>query len=358
MAQPEVIVCAGGGGVGKTTTAAALALSLARSGRCALIVSIDPARRLADALGVELGTEASELAIDAGQGRLFGLMPDPKRGMRTFVEILFDEQPEALAQLFDNRLYQALEDSVPGIHELATVNLTCRAVAEHSIDVVVIDTAPSRNAVDFVDYPRRLAKLLGGRAIAWLSSLAQRRDPSTQSKRMGTAERLLTGVLGPVVRDIAGLFTELARVRPRFVALNEQTAQLLLGPQTRYVLVAGPTGAAEDDVGYLVHKLAKLNLHPAKLLINSAFVPPRPWVSLLRQSDQATPAILEVVDTLSDEKSARETAAKRVTATFAREQPNLSQIELPFVESIEPKRVVYALADCLDPGLFSAQSRT
>ncbi len=358
MTQPEVIVCAGGGGVGKTTTSAALALSLARSGRRALIVSIDPARRLADALGVELGTEASELAIDAGQGHLFGLMPDPKRGMRTFVEILFEDQPEALNRLFDNRLYQALEDSVPGIHELATVNLTCRAIAEHSIDVVVIDTAPSRNAVDFVDYPRRLAKLLGGRAIGWLSSLAQRRDTSSQTKRMGTAERLLTGVLGPVVRDIAGLFAELARVRRRFVSLNEQTAQLLLGGRTRYVLVAGPTGAAEDDTGYLVRKLAKLNLHPSRLLINSAFVSSRPWADVLRASNQMPPAILEVLQTLSDENSARESGAARVKATFAREHPTLSQTELPFIESIEPKKVVYALAECLDASLFSAQSNT
>ena len=85
MRRPTVIVCAGGGGVGKTTTSAALSLALARRGKRVLIVSLDPARRLADALGAELGSRARALSVDSGGGALFGLMPDPKDALHRFV---------------------------------------------------------------------------------------------------------------------------------------------------------------------------------------------------------------------------------------------------------------------------------
>ncbi len=211
--HPIVIVCAGGGGVGKTTTSAALALALAKSGYRALIVSIDPARRLADAMGVELGTEARELSLDSGSGQLFGLMPDPQDALRTFVEFLFAEEPEALERLLDNRLYRVLEAAVPGIHEVATISLTWRAIIENEVDAVVIDTAPSRNAVDFITYPKRLAKLLGGRAVGWMAAIGKRTGVAPQEDKMGRVEQLLVRALGPVARDVAGLFAEMARVR-------------------------------------------------------------------------------------------------------------------------------------------------
>ena len=281
MKQPIVIVCAGGGGVGKTTASAAFALALAKSGYRALIVSIDPARRLADAMGVELGTQARELSLDSGSGQLFGLMPDPEDALRTFVEFLFEEEPEALGRLLDNRLYRVLEAAVPGIHEVATISLTWRAITEHEVDAVVIDTAPSRNAVDFITYPKRLAKLLGGRAVGWMAAIGKRSSVAPQEDKMGRVEQLLVRALGPVARDVAGLFAEMARVRKRFILLNEHTSDLLLRPETRYYPVASPTTAARDDVDYLVKKLAKLDIVPRALIVNSAFVPERDWVQAL-----------------------------------------------------------------------------
>ncbi len=348
MSHPEVIVCVGGGGVGKTTASAAIALSLANSGRRVLIVSIDPARRLADAMGVELGTQARALSLDSGSGQLYGLMPNPEDALRTFVEFLFEEEPEAVERLLQNRLYRVLEAAVPGIHELAAISLTWRAIVEHDVDVVVIDTAPSRNAVDFISYPKNLAKLLGGRAVGWMAAIGKRTSIASQDDKMGRVEQLLVRALGPVARDVAGLFAEMARVRKRFILLNEHTSKLLLRPETRYVLVASPTAAARDDIDYLVKKLGKLEMTPQAILLNSAFVPERDWTHVLETTDVTTSAIREVLATLRLDRESRQRATARITKQFAKRYPNLPQVPLPFVEAVEPRSIVQALAQYVD----------
>jgi anion-transporting ArsA/GET3 family ATPase len=347
MNHPDVIVCAGGGGVGKTTTSAAIALSVARTGRRVLIVSLDPARRLADALGVALGTEAKALAVDAHDGVVFGLMPDPRDSLGTFAELLFEQEPAALDRLRENRIYRALEAAVPGVHELAAIGLTWRAVDEHAIDVVVIDTAPSRNAVDFIGQPGRLAKLLRGRAVAWLSSIGQHASTSTPAK-MGRIESLLVRVIGPAVRDVAALFTELARVRERFLWINEKTGDLLLRPDTRYFLVAAPTTAAREDASFLFKKLTQLEVRPRGLILNSAFVPSRGWLDVLDETDSLSTSVRSVLDSLQEEARIREEAASEVSTTMARRHPRLAQHQLPFVEAKEPRQVVEALSAALD----------
>jgi anion-transporting ArsA/GET3 family ATPase len=348
MSYPEVIVCVGGGGVGKTTASAAFALALANSGYRTLIVSIDPARRLADAMGVELGTQARALSLGSGSGQLYGLMPNPEDAFRIFVEFLFEEEPEAVERLLQNRLYRALEAAVPGIHELATMSLTWRAIVEHDVDAVVIDTAPSRNAVDFISYPKSLAKLLGGRAVGWMAAIGKRTSIALQDDKMGPVEQLLVRALGPVAHDVAGLFSEMARVRKRFILLNEHTSELLRGPETRYFLIASPTTAARDDVDYLIKKLAALEVAPQALILNSAFVPERNWIHVLETADATTTAIDEVLSTLTHEREARQRATARITSAFSKRYPNLPQLPLPFVEAVEPRSIVHALAQYLD----------
>lgn len=352
MSGPDVIVCAGGGGVGKTTTSSALALSLARSGRRALIVSIDPARRLADAMGVELDGRARPVDLDTPNGELFGLMPDPRHSMRTFIELLFEGEPAALARMLDNRLYKVLEDAVPGIHELVAMTLCARAIGEHSVDVVVIDTAPSRYAVDFVRYPGRLAKLLGGRAVGWLARIAQRgqRDDAASAKKT-RAERLLAKVLGPVVHDVAGLFAEMAVVRTRFVQLTEQTSELLLGPSTRYIIVAAPTAAAQADADYLIHQLGELDIEAGALILNTAISPDYGFSDVLGAAPETSEAIREVLRGLDGERQSRAWAVTTVADAFGRKHPGLPQLRLPYVEATEPREIVEALTTALDDQL-------
>jgi hypothetical protein len=130
--------------------------------------------------------------------------------------------------------------------------------------------------------------------------------------------------------------------------LNEHTSKLLLRPETRYFLVASSTAAARDDIDYLVKKLGKLEMTPQAILLNSAFVPERDWTHVLETTDVTTSAIREVLATLRLDRESRQRATARITKQFAKRYPNLPQVPLPFVEAVEPRSIVQALAQYVD----------
>ncbi len=360
--EPLVVVCAGGGGVGKTTTSAALALSLARAGRSTLIVTIDPARRLAGAMGVPITDEVTRVPLGVAGGRLSALMPDPRRSMRTFMDQLFEEQPAAKARLFENRLYRVLADAAAGVHELVAMNLVARASSQGAFEVIVIDTAPSRHAIDFVTYPGRLAALFGGRAVGWLAGLAQRAGVAGESEEAppsgllawgaSRVEGLLARVTGPnLVRDMASLFGDLGLVRERFVALTQRAADLLLGPRAAYALVAAPTAAARDDVLYLAGRLEKLGRRARALVLNRADAGPAAYTDALRRGVSVPASIREAVDVLEEERTSRGSAADALSVDLGKRLPRVPIVRLPQVDAIAPEAIVAALSALLDAHL-------
>ncbi len=358
--DPLVIVCAGGGGVGKTTTSAALALALARAGRSTLIVTIDPARRLAGAMGVSITDEVTPVALADTGDRLSALMPDPRRSLHTFAEQLFEHEPVAKARLLANKLYIGLADAAAGIHELVAMNLVARAAERGSFDVVVIDTAPSRQAVDFVTLPGRLAALLGGRTVSWLGGLAERANGGASGGGglvgwgAGHVESLLAKVTGPVlVRDTGDLFRDLAVVRERFVALTQHAAKLLLGPRAAYVLVTAPTAAGRDDVQFLHKRLEKLGPGARAVVMNRADTVAAPYARALRGQRAVTPALAAAMAVLDDERAVRAAAADGLSAELRARLPGVPLVRLPFIESTAPERVVASLSVELEPHLHT-----
>lgn len=358
---PRVIVCAGGGGVGKTTTSAALGLALAQRGHPTLLVTIDPARRLAGALGVPITDAVTPVTLPAARGNLSALMPDPRRSLRTFIEQLFADEPEARDRVLANRLYAGLSDATAGVHELVAMNLVAHAAASQAFDFVVIDTAPSRHAIDFVTYPGRLAALLGGRTVAWLANLAARagetdaaapRSGGVLSWGAGHLEGVLARVTGPtLVRDTASLFGDLATVRARFVSLTERAAALLLGERAIYVLVAAPTAAARDDVRYLAKRLDALGRAPHALLVNRADAHPAPHLRRLRDAADATAPVRDAAAQLLQESASRTAAADGLCADLAQRLPRAVQVRLPHLEAPTPEAIVRGLCDALAPHL-------
>jgi len=362
--DPRVLVCAGGGGVGKTTAAAALALGLARRGGVTLVVTVDPARRLAQAMGVEVDAEVHLAHIEGTEKRLYALMPEPRVSTRTFVEVLFHDEPEALERMLENRVYRTLGDALAGIHELVSLMLVARAVEEGAYDYLVVDTAPSRYALDFVSYPGRLAQLLEGRAVGWFGGLAQRAasqagEPGPPEDERGLVawgkkrvESALTRILDPrTIRDLAGLFGELSLVRGRFADLARASERLLLGPDARYVLVAAPSGSAEADARYIAGKLDRLKQKPSALLLNRADEATPEWIRALRSAEGGTLPVSRALDRIEEELAARRRAGDTVERSLGRAMPGARTLRLPTVEARDPSHVVRALADCLEPRL-------
>lgn len=368
MTNPKVLVCAGGGGVGKTTSSAALALALARRGERTLVVTVDPARRLAQAMGVAIDPDVHAVHIPGEPaGSLFALMPEPRASTRTFVELLFEGEPAAYERVLKNRIYATLGDALAGIHELVSLMLVARAVEEASYDYLVVDTAPSRYALDFVSYPGRLAALFEGRAVGWFGNLADKArtqrdsEPPPEAEKGGIlawgkkrVEATLARILDPqTIVDVTNLFAELAHVRHRFAALARASEGLLLGSSTRYVLVAAPTGASEADATYIAERLSSLNHEPRAILLNRADPEIPGWVKTLRTTQEATLPIRQAVEILEKEIGARKAAGDRLERELRRRFRKAHLTRLPTFEARDPSAVVKALADVLAKDLPS-----
>src|SRR5215475_11892136 len=170
----RVIVCCGSGGVGKTTTAAALAVRAADLGRTTVVLTIDPARRLAQSLGLSNLDNTPREVEDVGRsggGRLDAMMLDMKR---TFDEIvLAHAEPSRAQQILANPFYQSLSSSFAGTQEYMAMEKLGQLVEEDRWDLIVVDTPPSRSALDFLDAPKRLGSFLDGRLIRMLSAPAR-----------------------------------------------------------------------------------------------------------------------------------------------------------------------------------------
>src|SRR5918996_6219104 len=160
----RIVVCAGSGGVGKTTTAAALAMGMAERGLKVAVVTIDPAKRLADSLGLEeLGNEPRRVEGDF-EGELWALMLDSKRTFDALIERLAPD-PGTRDEILSNRIYQQLSGAVAGSQEFTAIAKLYELDQEGEYDLLVLDTPPSRNALDFLDAPGRLSAFFQGRAI-------------------------------------------------------------------------------------------------------------------------------------------------------------------------------------------------
>src|SRR5918992_1119128 len=184
----RIVVCAGSGGVGKTTTAAALAMGMAERGLKVAVVTIDPAKRLADSLGLEeLGNEPRlvdpQRFTDHGvqiEGELWALMLDSKRTFDALIERLAPDQATR-DEVLSNRIYQQLSSAVAGSQEFSAIAKLYELDQEGDYDLLVLDTPPSRNALDFLDAPSRLTGFFQGRAIKMFP-----RPAPPQSKRRST----------------------------------------------------------------------------------------------------------------------------------------------------------------------------
>ncbi len=274
----EIIVCCGSGGVGKTTVSAALALRAAERGRTVVVLTIDPARRLAQSMGIEAldntprpVTGLRPSGATTG-GSLDAMMLDMKR---TFDEVVLSQTtPEKARAILENPFYIALSSSFSGTQEYMAMEKLGQIQAEGHYDLIVVDTPPSRSALDFLDAPERLSSFLDGRFIRLL--LAPARGPAKlMTAGLGLFTSALTRILGTqVLRDMQTFVAAFDTLFGGFRQRAQKTFSLLQADGTAFVVIAAPEPDALREAAYFVERLTEDEMPLAGLVINRASVPP------------------------------------------------------------------------------------
>ena len=267
VTERSVIVCCGSGGVGKTTVSATFALAAARAGRRACVVTVDPARRLADSLGVEsLPNTPTEVEGD-WPGHLHALMLDSKG---TFDDLIhtYARTPEQAEGIMANRLYQNLVGALSGTQEYMAMEKLHELVESGAFDLVVVDTPPTRNALDLLDAPRRLTRFLENRLFRALLL------PTRMSLRaVGLATQALLRTLAKVagaeiVQDAVAFFQAFEGMEEGFRVRAGAVRRLLADPLTAYVVVTTARPDAVAEASFFAEKLTERHVAPAALVVN------------------------------------------------------------------------------------------
>lgn len=327
----RIVVCCGSGGVGKTTTAAALGLRAADMGRHVCVLTIDPARRLAQAMGLtELDNSPRVVPGVEGGGSLSAMMLDMKRTFDEVVESHSD--PERAQAILDNPFYQALSSSFAGTQEYMAMEklgqLRAEADRDGTWDLIVVDTPPSRSALDFLDAPDRLGTFLDGRFIKILAAPARGAGRGI-GKILGAGFGLFAGVLTKILgaqllTDLGAFVGAVDTMFGGFRERAEATYSLLKDEGTSFVVVAAPEPDALREASYFVDRLEADAMPLAGLVLNRVQQVRAPELSVERaiagadrvaDSDPMTAALLRLhADRLRNAERQEKLARKFVSA--------------------------------------------
>jgi anion-transporting ArsA/GET3 family ATPase len=317
LERKDVCICAGSGGVGKTTTSAAIALGMAARGKKVAVLTIDPAKRLANSLGLpELGNEERLVKADV-EGELWAMMLDPKR---TFDEIVEWHAPDERTRdaVLSNPIYQELSNAVAGSQEYMAMEKLHELHQEGRYDLLVLDTPPTRNALDFIDAPKKLAAFVDSRALQLFAGPGM-----LGLKVLGRSSGMVFSVLQratgiDLLEDMSGFFRSFGSMTEGFRERAERVNALLADSRSAFVLVTSPRADAVEEAGWFHHRLLDAGLPFAGVVANRVH-PPAP------QGDPSE----ELRRLLGDEALAR-----RVARTFeeerrlaARDRENLAELK-------------------------------
>ena len=312
----SVVICCGSGGVGKTTTAAAIALEAARLGRRACVVTIDPARRLANALGLDSLTNRPTRIDGPWAGELHALMLDPKGTFDDLVQ-RYSDSAEQAEDIKVNRIYENLTGTLSGTQEYMAMEKLYELVEEGGFDLVVVDTPPSRNALDFLDAPRRLTHFLENRLFQALMK-PTRAGLKFMSVAAQALLRTISKVAGAdIVSDAVSFFQAFEGMEEGFRTRAARVRELLVEDGTSFVLVASPRPDSVDEAVHFAGKLAESGMSVTALVVNR--VQPRfaedAQLDTLRR--QAGPDLGTALDQLIDNLGGYTAASDREEVALA-----------------------------------------
>jgi len=263
----RIIICSGSGGVGKTTTAAVVAMEAANVGRRAVVVTIDPAKRLADALGLD-GIGNTPKRIDGPwPGELWAVMLDTKS---TFDDLVttYSAEPEQAERILANRFYKNISGALSGTQEYMAMEKLYELHNSTDFDLVVVDTPPSRNALDFLDAPKRLTRFLDHRLYRVIMAPTRGVMKAVNVAAQAFVRQVSKVVGASVFEDAVTFFQAFDGMEAGFKDRAEHVLQLLTSPATSYVLVASPKRDTVAEARFFAEKLGEADIPIAALVVN------------------------------------------------------------------------------------------
>ena len=279
LQSKQIVVCAGAGGVGKTTVAAAIALGFAEQGQRVLCITIDPAKRLADSLGIgamsaEEQQVSPELFASAGleiSGQLTVLMLDTKR---TFDDLVrrHASSPEMRDRILQNRIYSYVSTSLAGTQSYMAMEKVLLVRQDPRFDRIVLDTPPTSNALDFLDAPERLIEAIDSAAMRWLVQTFEKSGRFSLNFMARGVALVLRGI-GRLtgkgfLEHLAEFVVELNELFGGFRERAATVAKAFRSPDLAYVLVTSPAPAAIDEVSYFAARLREQGMHADAVVVN------------------------------------------------------------------------------------------
>jgi anion-transporting ArsA/GET3 family ATPase len=307
LAGKEICICAGAGGVGKTTSSAAIAMGMAAEGLKVAVVTIDPARRLANSLGLpELGNEERRVEPErfeaAGiemRGELWAMMLDAKR---TWDELIERHAPDEKTRdaVFSNRIYQELSNAVAGSTEFMAIEKLWELYHEERYDLLVLDTPPTRNALDFLDAPKRLSRFIDSRSLQFFlrpGNLGLR----VLGRGSGIVFSLLKRITGiDLIGDLSEFFRSFGDMAGGIRERAERVNELLADRRTAFVLVTSPLHDAIDEAIFFHRRLREARMPFGAAIVNR--------VHDLPDTPEDGAAVEDDLAALLDDKLARKVA--------------------------------------------------
>ncbi len=349
LADPaiRIVVCCGSGGVGKTTTAAALGVRAAeRHGRRTVVLTIDPARRLAQSLGLtELDNtprQVKGIDTETSGGELHAMMLDMKRTFDEVVSAHTDER--RAAEIFANPFYQAMSSTFSGTQEYMAMEKLGQLRAADMWDLIVVDTPPSRSALDFLDAPARLSRFLDGRMLRLLMAPARAGGRSVfnlVTASFGVFSRVVQKILGAqLLTDLSGFVAALDSMFGGFRQRAERTYQVLQDRETAFLLVAAPEPDAVREAQYFAERLVAERMPLAGLVLN------RVHRAALGLDADASLAAADALDAAGDQ--AVTAGALRVHAALMRQTEREARVAAEFTDAFPAVPVVAVTAQPAD----------
>jgi anion-transporting ArsA/GET3 family ATPase len=348
----EVVVCCGAGGVGKTTTSAALGLAAARAGRRALVLTIDPARRLAQALGIPpMGNapvqidaallEAAGVNLPPG-AELHAWMLDPKVVLESIVD-RFAPDEDAKRRIRETRLYKALSEVMTGLQEYTAAEALYDFNEQGRFDLIILDTPPSRNALDFLDAPRRLARFLDERTLSLFA-------PDAFAQKSSTLVRAASKVVHTAISKAFGesFANELQHFLGAFGTLfgkmrlhAKGVRQLLMSDKSAFIVITSPEEMALEEALFFKRRIAELGLVAEGFVLNRSYATdgvcqtPAELIELEGWTTGVDAEALRKLGPLADHEMRRGRADRELLETLVREgrrEGGQGAIALPYLD--------------------------